>query len=271
AEAAAAGRRGPPPQRIGYRGPRQRILVVDNEEADRELLGSMLRPLGFAIDSAPSGDAAVARLTHAAPSDWPDAVFMDLAMPGIDGWEALRRLHALRRATGLPELPAAIVSANAFDRGLDNDVGITPVDFIVKPVRLAELLDWLERRLALTWVEASPPGAAPTPAATTTGAVARHRAAAIDPPRPLPRPLPEPPPAPPGTAWRLPGPDLLQPLADQLALGYLRGALRQLDAIAAADAAYGPFVDRMRGHARGFQIDAMAALIAPGLPAAPPP
>ena len=40
---------------------------------------------------------------------------------------------------------------------------------------------------------------------------------------------------------------------------------------AAADAAYGPFVDRMRGHARGFQIDAMAALIAPGLPAAPPP
>jgi hypothetical protein len=38
------------------------------------------------------------------------------------------------------------VSANAFDRGLDNDVGIPSEDFILKPVRHADLLDWLERR-----------------------------------------------------------------------------------------------------------------------------
>jgi CheY-like chemotaxis protein len=76
----------------------------------------------------------------------PDAVFMDLAMPGIDGWETLRRLR-----DGGFTMPAAVVSANAFDRRLDNPVGLPSDDFIVKPVRLAELLDWLGRRLNLQW------------------------------------------------------------------------------------------------------------------------
>ena len=49
----------------------------------------------------------------------------------------------------------AIVSANAFDKGLDNDVGITPEDFFVKPVRHSELLDWLERRLGLRWTDSA--------------------------------------------------------------------------------------------------------------------
>jgi CheY-like chemotaxis protein len=78
----------------------------------------------------------------------PDALFIDLAMPGIDGWETLRRLRAQHGFT----LPAAVVSANAFDRKLDNPVGLPPEDFIVKPVRLPELLDWLGRRLDLQWV-----------------------------------------------------------------------------------------------------------------------
>jgi signal transduction histidine kinase/FixJ family two-component response regulator len=269
AEAPADGRSGPAPTRIGYRGPRQRILVVDNEAADRGLLVSLLRPLGFTIDTAASGDAALAQLQQAGRTDWPDAVFMDLAMPGIDGWETLRRLRALRHGLGLPALPAAVVSANAFDRGLDNDVGITPADFIVKPVRVSELLDWLERRLSLTWVEGqntpSAPAVAPYPNASQDAAAAESQA-----PPASAGPAPDPQNTQP-LAWVLPPPDLLQPLADQLALGYLRGAQRQLDAIAAADAAYGPFVDRLRGHARSFQIDAMAALIAPGLPAAPTP
>lgn len=118
------------------------VLVVDNEEADRQLAASVLEPMGVTVLQAASGEAALALLEHGAR---PDAILMDLAMPGLDGWATIRRM----RAEGRSSAPVAIVSANAFDRALDNDVGITPADFFVKPVRMAELLDWLGRHLAL--------------------------------------------------------------------------------------------------------------------------
>jgi signal transduction histidine kinase/CheY-like chemotaxis protein len=132
-------------RRLGFAGRARRVLVVDNEEVDRELLRRRLEPLGFEIRGAASGEEALGLLRDAA---WvPDAVFMDLAMPGIDGWETIRRA----RAEGLAAMPIAIVSANAFDRTLDNDAGLRPADFLLKPVRGDELLDWLGRALALEW------------------------------------------------------------------------------------------------------------------------
>ncbi len=129
----------------GYLGPRRAILVVDNEEADRQLLARWLQPLGFEVHLATQGEEALDLLRTGLQ---PDVVFMDLAMPGIDGWEALRRIRALE--LHLP--PAlAIVSANAFDKGLENPVGLPPEDFLVKPVRRADLLQWLQRRLQLQW------------------------------------------------------------------------------------------------------------------------
>ncbi len=128
-------------------GPRLRVLVVDNEEADRDLLVDVLAPLGFELRTAASGHDA---LDLVAAGFGPDAMFVDLAMPGIDGWETIRR--ARWRAT--PHGTAvAIVSANAFDKRLENDVGIAPEDFFVKPVRHSELLDWLERQLAIRWTD----------------------------------------------------------------------------------------------------------------------
>ena len=66
-------------------------------------------------------------------------------MPGIDGWETLRRI----RAAGYTGIRLVVVSANAFDKTLDNDVGIPPDDFIFQPVRHTARLDWLEKRLGL--------------------------------------------------------------------------------------------------------------------------
>ncbi|MEN9629135.1 MAG: hypothetical protein RJA10_2362, partial [Pseudomonadota bacterium] len=60
--AAAPGLVAPGP-RGGYEGPRRRILVVDNEEADRTLLSDLLAPMGFLIEGAGSGEAALARLS----------------------------------------------------------------------------------------------------------------------------------------------------------------------------------------------------------------
>ncbi len=221
--------RGP---RTGYRGERRRVLVVDNEEADRRLLLDVLRPLGFEVHTAASGEEALAWLAAQDARDAPPhAVFMDLAMPGIDGWETLRRL----RAAGLT-MPAAVVSANAFDRRLDNPVGLPAEDFIVKPVRLPELLDWLGRQLALDWIHADP---APTP------------------------------PAAPALPGRLPGADQLQALRHAVEIGHARGITRQLDRLQAADPAYGAFVERLRAMARLFRFDAMAVVLQQALAGSP--
>ncbi|MDO8375682.1 MAG: ATP-binding protein, partial [Aquabacterium sp.] len=113
------------PPRNAYAGVRRRLLVVDNEEVDRTLLARRLDALGFDVLQAGSGQAALG-LLHEQPVD---AILMDLAMPGIDGWETIRTL----RRQHLSDAPVAIVSANAFDKGQDNDVGIGADDFITKP------------------------------------------------------------------------------------------------------------------------------------------
>jgi CheY-like chemotaxis protein len=134
--------------RTGYLGARKRVLVVDNEEVERELLVSVLQPLGFEVDAVASGHECLAWLGQYRA----DAILMDLAMPGIDGWATVRAI----RAQALSAAPVAIVSGNAFDKGLDNDVGISIEDFILKPVRVNELLDWLGARLQLEWTSAAP-------------------------------------------------------------------------------------------------------------------
>lgn len=120
---------------IGYAGPRKQVLVVDNEEADRSLLQRWLAPLGFDVVLATSGHDALRLLGEGLPTGTgmrPHAVFMDLAMPGIDGWETLRRLSAMGLRSGPQAMACAVVSANAFDHGQDNDVGIAPADFFVE-------------------------------------------------------------------------------------------------------------------------------------------
>ena len=213
-----------PRPRRGYEGPRRRLLVVDNEEADRELLVQLLAPLGFELRTAASGHDALDLLV----AGWhPHAMFVDLAMPGIDGWETIRRARAL----GLTEAQVAIVSANAFDKRLDNDVGIAPEDFFVKPVRHTELLDWLERRLALQWADSA--------------------AAA------------QPPPAEPAGA--LPEAARLRALGDAVSLGYFRGIMNELDAIDAAQPECAAWTTAQRVLARQFQFEAMSrALSAAG-------
>ncbi len=206
-------------RRTGYAGARRRVLVVDNEEADRRLLLDLLQPLGFDVVSAASGEEALVHLAQGALQPAFDAVFMDLAMPGIDGWETIRRLRAAGH-----RMPLAVVSANAFDKRLDNDVGLASEDFLVKPVRVSELLDWLGSRLALVWTLAERP---PEPAAL------------------------------PGADAPLPPSPLLRALHEAVSLGHVRGIGRQLDAIEAADPSHLPFATRMRLLARQFQFDAM--------------
>ncbi len=209
--------------RKAYAGARRKLLVVDNEEADRDLLVSLLQPLGFEIRVAASGHDALDLL---AAGLQPDVVLLDLAMPGIDGWETLRRIRAL----GGPQPQVAIVSANAFDRGLDNGLGLPPEDFIVKPVRHSELLDWLERKLAIAWLDAQT--VLPVPDV------------ALQPP-------------PPALAPVLPAREHLVALRELVQLGYYRGIVNKLDALAVAAPHAVVFLQGMRTLARQYQFETM--------------
>ncbi|RZJ21717.1 MAG: response regulator, partial [Haliea sp.] len=210
-----------PKARHGYSGERRRILVVDNEEADRDLLVNLLQPLGFELRTAASGHDCLDLL---AAGYQPHAILMDLAMPGIDGWETVRRLRAIGHAA----VSVAIVSANAFDKGLDNDVGIRTEDFILKPVRHPELLDWLERRLAITWLDSD---AMPAPP------LSLH---------------------PPHAARVRPDDAHLHGLREVVVLGYYRGIMNKLDEIEALDPACQAWADDMRVLARQFQFEAIS-------------
>ena len=221
--AAVAERELPRTGRTGYLGARKRVLVVDNEEVDRELLANVLQPLGFELQQAANGEECLALLEGGMA---PDVILMDLAMPGLDGWGTIRQI----RLRGLSDAPIAIVSANAFDKGLENDVGIRTEDFIVKPVRVSELLDWLGARLALQWQHAAPPA-------------------------PAVPPVPEP------AATVYPPAEQLRALDELVSLGYFRGIVSKLDEMEAAHPESVAFIAKLRTLARGFQLEAMSSLL----------
>ena len=203
--------------RTGYAGARRKILVVDNERVDRELLVNILQPLGFDMREAASGTECLSVF-----DEWqPDLVLMDLAMPFMDGWEAS---HQLRVGRG-SNVPICIVSANAYDKGLDNPAGIDAADFFVKPVNVHKLLDWIGQRLALDWITA----AASAPAAAEA------------------------------LVW--PPAHQLRALRELIALGYVRGLQAKLDEIAALGPQYTSITTTLRQYVARFELDAMSQFL----------
>lgn len=77
---------------------RPRILLVDDVEDNRRIYATFLRARAFDVTVAADGQQALAK----ARALLPDVIVMDLAIPGIDGWEATRRLKGDRRTQGIP-------------------------------------------------------------------------------------------------------------------------------------------------------------------------
>jgi signal transduction histidine kinase/CheY-like chemotaxis protein len=128
----------------GYEGPRRRILIVDDVEANRSMMAELLHPLGFDTSQAIHGQDALSQV-QAAP---PDLVLMDLAMPVMDGLEATRRIRA--GAVG-QHVPIIALSANASNLHRDQALQAGATLFMSKPFESAVLLDYLGSCLSLTW------------------------------------------------------------------------------------------------------------------------
>jgi len=141
----------PVTQRIaGYRGARKRILVVDDQSENRQLLRQMLEPIGFEVVLAMGGEDAI----RMAGEQRPHLVVMDLRMPGTNGFEAA---HAIKRLPGSQSIALIAASASSADlERAQTDVAFSAC--LRKPFQTSELLDIMQRLLGLTWqyVEAHP-------------------------------------------------------------------------------------------------------------------
>ncbi len=124
-----------------------RILVVDDEPAVRESLRRALELEGYEIELAADGEEALARIKSEAE---PEAVILDVLMPGLDGLEVCRRIRSSGR-----KLPVLMLTARTEveDRVAGLDAGAD--DYVVKPFALEELLARLRALLRRTSDEAT--------------------------------------------------------------------------------------------------------------------
>jgi cyclic di-GMP phosphodiesterase len=123
----------------------RRILIVDDIEQNRMLLGLMVQSLGHQVVEAASGAEALKKL-----HDGIDLVLLDVMMPGLDGFEVVRQIRSRREASDVPVIMVtALDSREASLRSLE--VGAS--DFIAKPVDNTELRLRLRSQLRLKGVQ----------------------------------------------------------------------------------------------------------------------
>ena len=148
----------------GYAGPRQTIMVVDDNEVQRELIRDLLTPLGFVVVGAGSGRECLTLVEQTNPN----LILLDIAMPEMDGWEVAQRL---RRQPG-KRAAILMLSANPIDPHHMLEAERLYDDTLMKPIDLRQLLKKIHALVDIEWdydVEAamlaSPAAALPTASA----------------------------------------------------------------------------------------------------------
>lgn len=124
----------------------QRLLLVEDNEINRELETELLENMGFLVDSAENGQIAVEIMKRAEPGDY-DVIIMDIQMPVMNGWESAAAIRKLPNPM-LAQIPIIALSANVFesDQLKSRKSGIDV--HLAKPVNFSELLDTIEELTA---------------------------------------------------------------------------------------------------------------------------
>lgn len=205
---------------VGYDGPRRRILIVDDLADQRQILRETLLPLGFEVVECADGAEAL----HWLGTGQADLIVMDVAMPGLDGFETA----AMIRARGLSAAPILVISANAYADDVARSQAAGCDDFLAKPVDMRQLRDKLAALLHLQWQHYALPNDATDDEDDHTTMLS---SAQID------------------------------RLRAASATGEMAGVIATLDAIEREYPGAGPTLERLRTAARGFELATLGRLI----------
>jgi DNA-binding response OmpR family regulator len=118
-----------------------RVLLVDDDPAMLRLLEVNFRLEGFVVTTASRGEEALAKVID----DPPDALVLDVMMPGLDGYQVAERI---REDPALASLPIVFLTARVQDEDREQGLGLGEVDYMTKPFDPAELVLTIRRRLS---------------------------------------------------------------------------------------------------------------------------
>src|SRR5205814_592835 len=117
-----------------------KILIVEDNEMNRDMLSRRLARRGYSVVTALDGEQGLA----AAQSENPDLILMDMSLPIMDGWEATRRLKG---DVATSRIPVIGLTAHAMSGDRDKAIAAGCDDYDTKPVELPRLLEKIETLL----------------------------------------------------------------------------------------------------------------------------
>ena len=132
-----------PEENADFKG--RHILLVEDNELNREIAQEILREYGFRVDTAENGAVAVEKVRTAAPGSY-DLVLMDVQMPVMDGYTATRQIRALDDPA-LAKIPILAMTANAFDEDRRRAMESGMTGFLSKPIVIGDLVQELHKIL----------------------------------------------------------------------------------------------------------------------------
>jgi len=231
----------------GYQGEVKTLMIVDDNATHRALIKDCLSPLGFTVVEAHNGMSCLELLQQGAQGASapqlcsPDLFMLDVSMPGIDGWALACEL----RANGYSQ-PIVMISADASEGLDDKDKEGLPARlgaqvsqaYLVKPIRLASLLEVIGEQLQLQWLHDPHPERSAIPVISQLD-LERALAAVTSHHR--------------------------EELLRLATIGYAKGIEAKLDQMEAQGVS-SPVIQSLRQYAQGFQFASIIALLTDSAP-----
>ena len=218
---------------VGYKGPKKKVLIVDDKAENRSLLVDMLEPLGFKTTEAKDGSEALDK----AKAFGPDIVLMDLVMPVMDGFEAARQFRAIPEYKNTKIIA---LSASVFEHSKLESREAGCHDFIPKPIDADVFLQSLQKNLQIEWIYS---GELQPRYTGNPGRVENE----------------------PDPILKAPEQEILRTLNELALSGDIQGILRRLEAVESMGDQYEPFVKTLRRMADDYDMKRINDLIEPFL------